>query len=108
MNLRCKPGDLARVINDGTNFTLPLINRIVLVKEFYVGQPYAHHPDSYPVNPEGSPAWICHSPGTLLPCTLSDGVTVWQRERVIDDSILRPIRGNEEPTEETKELELEL
>ena len=91
--MNCKPGDLAVIIK--TDYPVNL-GKIVQCLE-------------HVIDFEGEDAWVCVTSGS--PCFGIDWTTNEERfDRITEcpDAWLRPIRGNEEPTEETKELELEL
>lgn len=101
MALRCKPGDLA-IVEGNPSTTPELKNRYVIVDRIAI------RGTDYEVceNIPNRPAWVCYSPGTMLPFRIRSGELRWGKERAIADFLLRPIRPDAEPESVTTTREL--
>ena len=100
--MNCKPGDLAVIVRGRPNS--PNIGKLVLVVELWAGQKV----DGFRYSDVGEQAWVVESiGGNLVTFATADDMGALVKRRVVTDSCLRPIRGDEEPEsiETTKEKE---
>lgn len=84
--MRCKPGDLALVIDAANKTNIGLIVKVV-----------AQHDGKGPLGAIGpKPVWLVECPNTML---WTDGTKMYRRKSgPVPDSQLQPIRGAELPT----------
>lgn len=103
--MRCKPGDLAIVVRP-RHINSPDIGKIVKVVQSYDGRAAPFSANPYQLVHANS--WIVESVGAPLAVfSLRGEVSGYSDWHVFSDTSLRPIRGDETPTEIIKELSCE-
>lgn len=87
--MRCKVGDLAIVV--GAVHTPQLNGRIVLCLRIWRGELV----EGKRTTGIGEPCWVVETTGSPLPWAFNNNNTTFHQQRVVDDSILRPIRPHD-------------
>ncbi len=91
--MNCKPGDLAIIVS--ARSTPEMIGMIVEILRPYVNGDTLS--DGVRVKSKSeSIAWWVRSKGSKLPTRMASGNLKFYNERVVQDFLLKPIRGNEE------------